>query len=94
MKTTITGQINYKARTYSGEPEFFFHMGNMSEYGYTEVIPLTIEFELPANFDPRTEQVKALQAEKIRLMADFQKRCTQIERKISELTALTFEVPS
>jgi len=86
----ITGQINYKAKTYNGEPEFYFHMGDMTEYGYTKVMPFSIEFELPDDFDPRTEQVKALQAEKIKLMADFRTRCTEIEREISKLTAIDY----
>ena len=91
MKITIEGQINYKARTYSSEPEFSFHMSDMSDYGYTKVMPFTVELELPADFDPRSAQVKALQAEKVKIMAAFQKRCTEIERKISELQAITFE---
>lgn len=92
MKTTITGFISYKAASYPGDSEFYFHLCGMSEYGYTTVMPHSFEVEIPDSFDPRVEQVKALQAEKIKLMADFKARRTQIERKISELTAITCEV--
>jgi len=45
-------------------------------------------FTIPDSFDPRAIKVEALKAEKIKLMADFQNRVTEIERKISELQCL------
>lgn len=48
----------------------------------------TIEVEVPDNFDPRAAQVEALKRQKQAVMADFQKRVTDIERQIAQLTAL------
>jgi hypothetical protein len=92
MKTTITGFINYKPCAYSGVEQFHFQPCKMENYGYITVMPFSIEVDIPDNFDPRAEQVKALQAEKVKLMADFHNRCTEIERQISKLTAITCEV--
>lgn len=91
MKTTITGFISYRENVGGGD-EYKFFPFEMGTAGYVTVMPLSIEVDIPDSFDPRAEKVKALQAEKIKLMADFQARCTQIEREISELTALTCEV--
>ncbi len=46
------------------------------------------EVETPDNFDPRPQQVQALEKERQKLRADFAKRCAEIERQISELTCL------
>ena len=69
----------------------FWRLKDMKEQGYSLVGPVSFEYTLPETFDPRGGQVNILKAQKRELMAQFQARCTEIERKISELTALTFE---
>lgn len=91
MKTTITGVITYKKSLYEEGEDFHFQHCEMKDYGYITVMPHSIEVEIPDDFDPRACQVDLLKAEKVKLIAAFQKRCTEIERQISELTALTFE---
>jgi len=88
MKTQIKGFINYRKNEFSGEDQFAFHSCEMNEYGYVTVMPFALEVGIPDDFDPRAGMVEALKAEKIKLMADFQNRVTEIERKISELTCL------
>jgi len=92
MKTFIKGVIEYRPATYQGECEFSFHICALESLGYIKVMDHVIEIDIPSNFDPRGIQVEMLKTEKIKLMADFQKRCTEIERKISELTAITCEM--
>jgi hypothetical protein len=91
MKTTITGFINHKDTSLTGCKPFSFHMSEMREYGYVTVMPYSIEVEIPDDFDPRPKQVEYLTAQKKELMAAFHLRVTEIERKISELSAITYE---
>lgn len=84
MKVTIDGFISYSPHNDS----FWFHPIDMDAYGYITVQPHKFDVEIPDDFDPRAKQIDGLKAEKLKLMADFQKRCTEIEAKISELTAI------
>lgn len=48
----------------------------------------TIEVDVPDDYDPRPQMVKALEAEKEKARADFAKRVMEIDRRINELLAL------
>lgn len=89
MKLKIEGHVYWLKRSWEEVGAFGFattKMGNM--LGYTDVCEATIEVEVPDNFDPRASQVATLQRQKVALMAEFQNRVTEIEREISQLTAL------
>ena len=62
----------------------------VSEYGYALVGPTEVTFEVPDDFDPRLQQIKALQAQQRQAAADFEKLCTDIKRQISELSAIEY----
>ena len=88
MKTTITGFIQHQTG-YGGEDRFSMMLTkDMTSYGFTMVMPYSFDVEIPDSFDPRTVKIKALQAEELKLRADFEARITQIKRQISELLAL------
>jgi len=91
MKTTIKGFVTYR-QDHFGKDEFDFFPFEMTGSGRILVMPHSFEVEIPDDFDPREKQVEALRAEKKKLMAEFQARCTEIEKQISQLTALTCEV--
>ena len=84
----IEGFIEYRPAAYEGEQEFLFHRCEMHEYGFVTVMPFTIEFEVPADFDPRQKMVEMLNAKKREVMAEFQKRLTEIDEQINKYTAL------
>ena len=44
--------------------------------------------EVPDDFDPRPQQVAALEAEKQKARAEFQARITEIDRQIQSLMAI------
>jgi hypothetical protein len=88
MKKQIEGFILYRDDAFSDDGKFSFFPFEMKESGHITVMPYAIDVDIPDDFDPRGKQVEMLQAEKIKLMADFQNRVTEIERKISELTCL------
>ena len=48
----------------------------------------TTTVEVPDDFDPRPQQVAALEAEKQKARAEFQKRITEIDRQIQSLMAI------
>lgn len=88
MKVTIDGFINYRPKRYEWESEFYFQTTEMQDYGYVTVMPHSIEVDVPPDFDPRGLQIEMLRQKKADLMAEFQKRCTEIEAEISKLTCL------
>ena len=90
MKTKLNGFVLYRADAFSDEGKFTFFPFEMKDSGYVTVMPFAIDVDIPADFDPRGAQVKQLEAEKQKAMADFQALVTSIDRKISELTALEF----
>jgi hypothetical protein len=47
-----------------------------------------IEINVPDSYDPRAKQIAALQAQKLKIMADYQKTVTEINARISELQAI------
>lgn len=50
----------------------------------------SITYDLPNDFNPSAKEVELLQAQKKKLQAEFSARCTEIERQISQLTAIEF----
>lgn len=90
MKVQIKGFIALDdPKSWIDGPSFSFFGCKMDEYGHATIQPHTIEVDL-VDFDPRAKQVESLQAAKTKAMADFQKRMTEIDRQISELTAIEF----
>lgn len=90
MKVSIPGFVLLRTGPHA-EDDFIWVDYDISKGGsskYAFVCAHQLEFETPENFDPRGLKVEILKAEKIKLMADFQNRVTEIERKISELTCL------
>lgn len=55
---------------------------------YVFVGAVEVTFDVPDDFDPRPSQVKALEAKKRELQAQFAAAVTEIERQISQLQAI------
>ena len=49
-----------------------------------------VEIEVPTDYDPREKQIAALEAQKKQAMAEFHKSVSEINDKISKLTALEY----
>lgn len=91
MKTiTINGGIylDTKHDKYSGALYKFIGGTASSWDKYMLVMPYSFTVELPADFDPRTEQVKALEAQKADLHAKFALAVTEINARINSLLAI------
>ena len=65
-----------------------FSTETLGDNDFTLVGPVTVEAEVPDAFDPRPGKIAALKTERARLRAKLGARLTDIERQISELTAI------
>lgn len=72
------------------------HTDKMAEADPSWVLvkPHDFEIEIPDDFDPRPQQVAALQAEKIKVRAELGKRLMDLDAQISKLLAITMEEPA
>ena len=92
MKIELKGYLF--CRLYGGKPEFEMLPWDCRIWdaagvdGRVFVKEHTITVEVPDDFDPRPQQVAALEAEKQKARAEFQKRITEIDRQIQSLLAI------
>lgn len=99
MKTiTLEGFVHCKpaehyeiGHTVDGMTYKFFQWEDMKSAGYALVAPHTLTIEVPDKFNPNGQFIEALEAQKKKVMADFQKRVTEIDRQISQFQAITME---
>lgn len=89
MKVKTTAHIHYQK--WSGDEEGEFQIFGLklddSEY-LTYVGEQEVEIEVPDNYDPRAQQVAALEKQKV--MADYQSTVNEINDRISKLQAITY----
>ena len=92
MKITINGFVLWKKEDYEGEGHFYFKDWEYPEGGYGTVQPQTIEFDVPANFNPIPGQLNILKEQEQALRAKFADDMTTIEERRSKLLAIAHEV--
>ncbi len=54
------------------------------------VMEHTLQVEVPADFDPRPQQIKALEAQKKEAAAKFAAMVAELDKRIAELQAIEF----
>ena len=92
MKIELKGYLF--CRLYGGKPEFELLPWDCriwdaaSVDGRVFVTEHTTTVEVPDDFDPRPQQVAALEAAKQKARAEFQERITEIDRQIQSLMAI------
>jgi hypothetical protein len=89
MKIKTTVHIHYTQYSWEekGNYEVFSFNAPDTEHR-TYVCEQEIEIEVPDNYDPRAQKIEALQAHKLKIMADYQKTVTEINARISKLQAI------
>jgi len=94
-KQSIKGGIYYDTDVVSdicyGTRYKFFAGVCESFSSYIFIRAHTLEFDLPADFDPRPIEIQALEKKATELQAETTAKVTEIRRRISELQAITFE---
>ena len=89
MKIKTVVHIHYSQFDWEKKGRFEVFSYKIEESTHlTYVGPQEIEVDVPESYDPRPAQIAVLEKEKQKVMADFQKSVTDINRRISELSAL------
>lgn len=90
MKIKIIAHIHYSKWHWEDKGEyqiFSYKLDDDKQRCY--VGQQEIEIDVPDDFDPREQQIAALEKEKQKVMADYQKTVTDINNRINNLKAIT-----
>lgn len=91
VKTTV--HIHFQKYSFDEKGEFQVFSFKLDDAEHrTYVGEQEIEIEVPDNYDPRAQQIAALEKQKQKVMADYQKMVTEINERISNLQALEYTV--
>ena len=89
MKIKTTAHVHYQKFSWEKKGEYrlaSFQMDDSLERTY--VGQQQIEIEVPEDYDPRAQQIAALEALKHKVMADYHKSVMEINDRIGKLLAL------
>jgi len=91
MKVKTTAHIYYCKFDWDAKGRFEILSFKADDDNYrTYIGQEEIEIEVPDDYDPRAQQIAALEKQKQKVMADYQKTVTGINDRISKLQALEF----
>jgi hypothetical protein len=91
MKIKTTVHVHYFKPPWDekGNYEVFNFIAPDDEFR-TYVCEQEIEIEVPDDYDPRAQQIAALEKKRQKVMADYQKTVNEINDQISKLQALEY----
>lgn len=91
MKIKVTAHIYHSKYSWEKNGEFLLFYAKVDD---TETMihvgEQEVEIDVPDSFDPRAQQIAALEKQRQKVMADYQKTVTEINERISKLQALEF----
>ena len=91
MKTTMTVHLHYRKYDFDERGTFELFSRKLDDNdGRTYIGPRDVEVDVPEDYDPRAQQIAALEKHKQKVMADFQNTVTRINARISNLQALEY----
>lgn len=80
----------YTPQSTKAKPVYTFHESDISGDSFIKVRELTLEAEIPDDFDPRPIQIEALKAKKTEMEGKFYAATSEIDRRISQLQAIEY----
>ena len=89
MKIKTIAHVHYQKYAWQEKGEYrlaSFKLDDSAERTY--VSEQEIEIDIPEDYDPRAQQVAALEKQKQKVMADYQKSVMEINDRINKLLAL------
>tara|TARA_R110000868_G_scaffold371449_1_gene635013 strand:+ start:174 stop:452 length:279 start_codon:yes stop_codon:yes gene_type:complete len=89
MKIKTTAHVHYQKYAWQEKGEYrlaSFKLDDSAERTY--VGQQEIEIDIPEDYDPRAQQIAALEALKQKVMADYHKSVMEINERIGKLLAL------
>jgi hypothetical protein len=91
MKIKTTVHIHFQKYSFDEEGEFQVFSFKLDDSDHRAYVgSQEIEIEVPDNYDPRAQQIAALEKQKQKVMADYQNTVTEINARISQLSALEY----
>lgn len=91
MKIKVTAHIYFSKYSWENNGEFLLFYAKIDgNENMVYVSTQEVEIDVPENFDPRALQIAALEAQKQKAMADYQKSVNDINERISKLQALEY----
>jgi len=91
MKVKTTAHIHYCKYDWDTEGKFEVLSFKADDDNYrTYVGEQEIEIDVPENYDPRAQKISALEKQKQKVMAEYQKTVTEINEQISKLQAIGY----
>lgn len=91
MKVTVKGYLHQCQYPWMSEPEFVLLstiFKNNADYVLMRQEPYEFEVEVPDNFDPRPQQIAALEEQKRILQAEFAQSVAKIDDQIKKYLAI------
>jgi hypothetical protein len=91
MKIKLTAHIHYNKYQWEDEGQYQIWFAKMDDAEHrTYVGEQEVEIDVPDNYDPRAQQIAALESHKQKVMADYCKTVNEINDRISKLQAIEF----
>jgi hypothetical protein len=91
MKIKLTAHIHYRKYSWEEKGEYQLWYAKLDDDdSRTYVGEQEVEVDIPDNYDPRAQQVAALEKYKQKVMADFQRSVSEINDRISKLQAIEY----
>ena len=91
MKIKLTAHIHYRKHSWEKEGSYqILYIALPDDESLTYICAQEVEIEVPDNYDPRAQQITALERKRQKVMADYQAMVTDINEKISKLQALEY----
>ena len=91
MKIKLTAHIHYRKYHWDEKGEYqILYVALPDDETLTYIGEQEVEIEVPDNYDPRSQQIAALQRQRGKAMADYQKTVDSINERISKLQALEY----
>jgi hypothetical protein len=91
MKLKLTAFLHFRKYAWQKDGEYqIFYARLPDDDTLSYVCEQEVEIEVPDDFDPRPQQISALEEKKLEVMAHYQKTVTDINNRIGKLQALEY----
>lgn len=92
MKVTVKHYLHQVQWSWEAEPKFLLYPFEMTGEQYALVREMDVELDIPDDFDPRPQQIAALEEQRKKAMADYAALVNMIDGKIASLKAIEHKV--
>jgi hypothetical protein len=91
MKLKLTAFLHFRKYAWHKDGEYqIFYARLPDDDTLSYVCEQEVEIEVPDDYDPRAQQISALEEKKLEVMAHYQKTVNDINERISKLQALEY----